>query len=43
MRKQTRNQGIGILAMMIPIAISIAVVGYPWLVYTIRAISSIPI
>ncbi|WMJ77872.1 hypothetical protein RBQ61_02790 [Sedimentibacter sp. MB35-C1] len=42
-RKQTRNQGIGILAMMIPIAISIAIVGYPWLIYTIRAISSIPI
>lgn len=42
-RSQTRNQGIGILLMMIPLAISIAVVGYPWLMYTIRAISSIPI
>ncbi len=42
-RKQIRNQGIGILIMSIPIAISIAVVGYPWLIYTIRAIRSMPI
>lgn len=42
-RNQTRNQGIGILLMMIPILICIAIVGYPWMMYTIRAISQIPI
>lgn len=42
-RNQTRNQGIGILIMMIPLIVSIAIVGYPWLVFTIKAISSIPI
>lgn len=42
-RKQTRNQGIGIIIMMIPILICVAIVGYPWLIYTIRAISQIPI
>lgn len=42
-RKQTRNQGIGILILMIPLLISAALVGYPWLMITIRAIGSIPI
>lgn len=42
-RNQTRNQGIGILIMMIPLLINIAIVGYPWLMYTIRAIRFISI
>lgn len=42
-RRQTRNQGIGILVLMIPLLISAALVGYPWLMITIRAIGSIPI
>lgn len=42
-RKQTRNQGIGILVMMIPLLISAILVGYPWLMITIRAIGSMPI
>lgn len=42
-RRQTRNQGIGILVLMIPLLISAALVGYPWLMVTIRAIGSIPI
>jgi len=42
-RNQTRNQGMGIILMMLPILASIAIVGYPWLVYTIRAIGQIPI
>ena len=41
-RNQTKNQGIGIILMMLPILASIAIVGYPWLVYTIRAIGQIP-
>ena len=41
-RDQTRNQGIGILIMMIPLLVSIALVGYPWLMYTIKAVYSIP-
>lgn len=42
-RNQTRNQGIGILIMIVPLITAIAIVGYPWLIYTIRSISLIPI
>ncbi len=42
-RNQTRNQGIGILIMIIPLVVSLAIVGYPWIMYTLKAIRSIPI
>ncbi len=42
-RNQTRDQGIGILIMMIPLVVSLAIVGYPWIMYTLKAIKSIPI
>lgn len=42
-RNQTRNQGIGILIMIVPLITAIVIVGYPWLIYTIRAISLIPV
>lgn len=42
-RNQTRNQAIGIFIMAIPTLACIAVVGYPWLMYVVRAIKSIPI
>ncbi len=42
-RKQTRNQAIGIFIMAVPTLACAVVVGYPWLMYVIRAIKSIPI
>lgn len=42
-RNQTRNQGVGILIMMIPLVASLLIVGYPWIMYTLKAIRTIPI
>jgi len=42
-RNQTRKQGLGVLVMMVPLLLTIAIVGYPWLMYTIKAIGSIPV
>lgn len=41
-RKETKDQAIGMILMILPMLIAIGIAGYPWLIFTIKSISSIP-
>lgn len=42
-RNQTRNEMVGMMIMMIPMLLTLCIIGYPWLIYTLKSITSIPL
>lgn len=42
-RNQTREEMVGMMIMMIPMLLTLCIIGYPWLIYTLKSISSIPL
>jgi hypothetical protein len=42
-RNQTRDEMVGMMIMMVPMLLTLCIIGYPWLIYTLKSISSIPL